>query len=363
MERCWLSHRMIQKYQLTSFHSPEARMRTTEFGKTGINASVLGFGCSAIMGRTGRKDSIAALEAAWDAGITIYDTARSYGYGESEALLGEFLQGKRSQAVISTKFGILASRQQLWKRAAKPLARTLLSLVPGSHTMLRKQAAGQFTGNQFTLAVLQTSLEESLRKLRTDYVDFLFMHAAPASVLEQDDLLSGLAKLVEAGKVRSAGISADPDVIGQTLRRNPASLTSLQFPCNIFDLSAANALAASASSGKFAAIANHPFGGSLRVQQGREKLISIARAEDTPTALRQKLGSVDDQTLADVVLNMILSGTGIHTVVPAMMKVPHLKKNVAAINNSRFTDEDIQWLRKEMNSTASHADVPLVPVQ
>jgi aryl-alcohol dehydrogenase-like predicted oxidoreductase len=323
-------------------------MRTTQLGQTGITASVLGFGCSALLGRTGRRESLAALAAAWDAGITLYDTARSYGYGESEALLGEFLRGRRDKAVISTKFGILAAPQPLWKRVAKPIGRRLLSLAPSSHRMLRRQAATQFTGNQFTVPVLEASIDESLRKLGTDYVDLLFMHAAPASVLDDDALLMALDKLVTAGKVRAAGISADPDVIDLTLQRKPQPLRALQFPCNVFDLSVAKLLERSDNRG-FAAVANHPFGGTSRVQQSRATLIRIAGSEGTPAALREKLGAVDDSVLADVVLNIILGGTGIHTVVPAMMKIPHLEKNVAAVTNSRFTASEIGQLRDALS--------------
>lgn len=327
-------------------------MKTVELGSTGIHASALGFGCASVMGSSGRRDSLAALEAAWDSGITLYDTARSYGYGESEALLGEFLKGRRDRAVISTKFGILAAHQPLWKKLAKPVARFALSLAPSARSAIRKQAGKEFTPNQFTTAVLEASLNESLRKLRTDYVDLLFMHSAPASVMEQEDLMAALEKLVRAGKVRSAGISAEPEVISETLVRNPQVLTALQFPCNIFDLSAAKALSGSGAQ-RFATLANHPFGGALRVQAGRQALSQIAGDGSVPVNLREKLTPLDDLTLADVVLNVILSGTGIQVVVPAMMKVPHLKKNVEAVSKSRFTAEELIWLRDKIGSFAA----------
>ncbi len=78
-----------------------------------------GVGCSAVLGRVGRKESLAALGAAYDAGITFYDTARSYGYGESEALLGEFLRGRRDSVVVSTKFGILPAQTSFLKETVK----------------------------------------------------------------------------------------------------------------------------------------------------------------------------------------------------------------------------------------------------
>ncbi|MFX6040902.1 aldo/keto reductase, partial [Acinetobacter baumannii] len=55
----------------------------------------LGFGCAPMLGRVGRKDSLRALAIAYDNGIRHFDVARSYGFGEAEALLGEFLAGKR----------------------------------------------------------------------------------------------------------------------------------------------------------------------------------------------------------------------------------------------------------------------------
>ena len=337
-------------------------MRTTALGQTGLTSSVLGFGCSALLGRAGRRDSLRALAASWDAGITLYDTARSYGYGESEALLGEFLRGRRDRAVISTKFGILPAPQQLWKRIAKPAARTLLSLMPSAHGALRKQAATQFTGDQFTVEVLVKSIEESLKKLRTDYVDLLFMHSAPASVLDDDRLLSALGQLVSSGKVRVAGISADPTIIDLTLSRQPAHIRALQFPCNVFDLSVTRVLsrthALSGQSGpesapEYAAFANHPFGGAVRVHQSRTILQQLAGSPHVAPELREKLGGVNDSVLADVVLNVILSGTGIHTVIPAMMKIPHLEKNIAAVVSSRFTAEELAQLRVSLTQASA----------
>lgn len=73
--------------------------------------TALGFGCSAMGGRVSTRQSLVALGAAYDAGITLYDTARSYGYGQAETILGNFLRGRRDTVVISTKFGILPGGQ------------------------------------------------------------------------------------------------------------------------------------------------------------------------------------------------------------------------------------------------------------
>lgn len=326
-------------------------MNSIPLGTTGLSAPRIGFGCAALLGRTGRKDSLLALEAAWEAGVRFFDTARMYGYGESEALLGEFLRGRRQEAVIATKFGILPAKQAAWKGVAKSAARSLLKLAPNMHKTLQKTAASQFTHGQFTVPVLQQSIEESLRKLGTETVDMLFLHSAPASVLEQQDLLDAMHRLVEQGKVRVAGLSGDPTTVAVALERNPPELGAMQFPCNVFDISAATVFPQIAG-GAHALVANHPFGGVARVGQTRAALASLAASGKVPDAIIEKLSSADDGLLADVVLNVILRDTGIHVVIPAMMKPHHIQLNVEAVTHSRFTPEEIALIRRELPAAA-----------
>ncbi len=318
-------------------------MQYLELGDTGLRAPQVGFGCSAILGRSGRSESLRALAAAWDEGIRFFDTARSYGYGESETLMGEFLAGRREQAVIATKFGILAARQSGWRRMASTVARRILLAAPSAHSMFQKRAASQFSPNRFTIPVLQLSIEQSLRKLRTDCVDILFLHGAPASVLEQDDLLEAMGKLVEAGKVKIAGLSAEPDVVELAIRRRTKPLRAMQFPCNMFDMSAVGFVQRSV--GKYMLVANHPYGGVARVQRCRQILSRLAGKQELEPVLREKLAALDDQTFADVVLNVILRDSGIHVVVPAMMRVEHIRANVQAVTNSRFDSQEIAHIR------------------
>jgi aryl-alcohol dehydrogenase-like predicted oxidoreductase len=297
----------------------------------------------------GRRASLAALAAAYDAGITFYDTARSYGYGESEALLGEFLRNRRDSVVLSTKFGILPAQTSLFKKTLKPFARKLLQLAPAARKAMQKQLAAQFSAGHFSVAALHQSLESSLRALRTSCVDLLFMHEPPVSVLQQEDLLAALEKLVAEGKIRRFGISSHPPVVEAALAAN---LHSIQFPCNLFDLRIAEKLRAHGSN--IIAIANHPFGGPQRVAEGKALLATLAQDPQTPAALREKLRNVDDAVLADAVLNAITRDTGIQIVIPSMMRLDHLRANIAAIEHTRFSSEELHWLR--------HA-IPAAPTQ
>lgn len=309
----------------------------------GAQMSVLGFGCAALLGRASRKESFTALATAFDAGITFYDTARSYGYGGSEGLLGEFFAGRRDNAVICTKFGILPAAQGGWKQKIKPLARAMVRAVPALRKAAQAQAASQFVGGQFDLATLKSSFETSLRQLRTDYVDMLILHAAPESVLAQDDLLEAMGRLVASGKVRMAGISAELPVISRYFQERQKPLTTAQFALN---LSLMDFVAQTQRNADLLLVANHPFGGpggnaAARIQALRE-------SPTLPGTLREKLVPGDPQVLPEVVLNCILDGTGVTAVIPAMIQPHHIASNIAAIENCRFSPEELGILRASL---------------
>jgi aryl-alcohol dehydrogenase-like predicted oxidoreductase len=323
-------------------------MTEIDLGATGLRAPQLGFGCATLMGRVGRNGSLRALAVAWDAGVRLFDTARAYGYGESEVVLGEFLRERRQQAVIATKFGILAAPQPPWKRLARAAARTALKVAPSLHSVLQKGAGTQFAANQFNIAVLHKSVEQSLKALRTDTIDILYLHSAPAGTLDNDELLAAMAHLVAQGKVRVAGLSATTEVVDAALTRNDARLRAMQFPCNVFDLTAAGRFQTIAASGQIL-IANHPFGGAVRVTQCLDRLQHLAINSSLDSELREKLKEEDPSLMPDVVLNSILVGTGIHAVIPAMMNAAHIRLNARVVEKSRFTTTEIAAIRKALS--------------
>ena len=321
-------------------------MRFVEGAPTGgAKMSVLGFGCAALLGRASRQESLTALGAALDAGITFFDTARSYGYGGSEGLLGEFLARRRHEAVICTKFGILPAAQGGWKLKLRPLARSVVKAFPGLRKVAQRGAASEFVAGQFDTATLALSLETSLRELRTDFVDMLILHAAPASVLQQDDLLEALARLVEQGKVRMAGISAELPVISRCFVERPRSLVTAQFALNLGSM---DFVAETQRNADLLLVANHPYGGPGG--NAAEKISRLRTSPALPQSLREKLPDGDPQVLPEVVLNCILSGTGVSAVIPAMMQVRHIASNVRALETCRFTAEDLAQLRSALGA-------------
>ena len=237
-----------------------------------------------------------------------------------------------------------------WKQRVKPLARAALRLFPGLRGLARKQAADQFASGQFTVEILKSSFEMSLRELKTDHVDILLMHAAPISALHQDTLMDELGRLVEAGKVRLAGISGEEDVIGAVFANRPPQLRTAQFPLNILNL-AFTAQTARAAESMFL-VANHPFGGPEGISRCREKVL-VARHGGAAGFPAQKLDPADESLLPELVLNSILSETGISVVIPSMMQLKHLQSNIKAVEHCRFSPEELAIIRSALQSAAS----------
>jgi len=176
-------------------------------------SSRLGFGCGSIMGRVGRTQSLRAIEMALDAGVTHFDVARSYGYGEAETLVGDALHGKRDKVVIASKFGLEPPRAAGALRALKPIAQQIAATIPGARGVLRSFMGGaSAAADRFTVAAAENSLNQSLAALKTDYLDILFLHDCGDADLG-DELAGFLDAQIATGKIRAYGAATEIETI------------------------------------------------------------------------------------------------------------------------------------------------------
>jgi D-threo-aldose 1-dehydrogenase len=190
----------------------------------------LGYGTASLMGRSVRRfESLRLLETAHDQGITHFDTARSYGFGEAEAVVGEFARGRRAQITIATKLGILPPNRT-FMAVAKALARPAVRMVPALQSRMRRAAGAMQTSGAFDVAAARASLEKSLRTLNTDYVDLLLLHECRPHDLESDELLAFLEGAVAAGCVLAYGVATDPESTHAILARHPHYAPIVQLP-------------------------------------------------------------------------------------------------------------------------------------
>ncbi|HEY6880098.1 MAG TPA: aldo/keto reductase [Polyangiales bacterium] len=137
-----------------------------------LSVSLVGLGCNNFGIRLDQSHTTRVVEAALDAGINFFDTADIYGGSRSEEFLGRALAGRRSTVIIATKFGMPLDEQR-----------------KGAHP-----------------AYIARAVEDSLRRLGTDYIDLYQLHR-PDPEVPIADTLGALDQLVRAGKVREIGCS------------------------------------------------------------------------------------------------------------------------------------------------------------
>ncbi|WP_127554204.1 aldo/keto reductase [Actinoplanes sp. OR16] len=154
-------------------------MTYRRLGDSGLVVSVVGIGCNNFGRKLDADGTREVVDAAFDAGITLFDTADIYGtpHGASEELLGQALAGRRDEVVLATKFG-----------------------------MNMEGLNGRDFGARGSRRYITRAVEASLRRLRTDHIDLYQMHE-PDPATPIDETLSALDDLVRTGKVRYIGNS------------------------------------------------------------------------------------------------------------------------------------------------------------
>jgi aryl-alcohol dehydrogenase-like predicted oxidoreductase len=169
-----------------------------ELGASGIEVSAVGLGAWAIggwmWGGTDEQKSIAAIHAALDQGITLVDTAATYGYGRSEEIVGRAIAGRRNHVVLATKCGLIWDREDgTFFTYADEKG---ISSRPATMKIFRNLRPDSITAE----------LERSLTRLQTDYVDLYQTHwQDKATPIE--DTMAALLKLKDQGKIRAIGVS------------------------------------------------------------------------------------------------------------------------------------------------------------
>lgn len=186
-------------------------------GRSGIEVSPVGFGAWAIGGPAYRDgnpigwgevdddESVAALRAAIDAGITFIDTANIYGAGHSERVVGRAIAGMRDELVVATKFGNLFDEE-----------------------------TRQATGTDASPASVREQCEASLRRLGIDTIDLYQFHLGSYDLAGADEVAATLEGLVDAGKIRCFGWSTDdPERIAAFARSPHCAAAQVHF--NVVD--------------------------------------------------------------------------------------------------------------------------------
>jgi aryl-alcohol dehydrogenase-like predicted oxidoreductase len=178
----------------------ENRMKKRKLGRSGLEVSAIGFGAMGMSQSYGpagpREEMIGVLRAAFERGITFFDTAEVYGGGHNEELVGEALAPYKGRVVIATKFGF------------------------------KDPATGPIAGLDSRPERIRQAVEGSRKRLRVDAIDLLYQHRVDPSV-PIEDVAGTVKELIQEGKVKHFGLS---EASAKTIRRANAvqAVTAVQ---------------------------------------------------------------------------------------------------------------------------------------
>lgn len=311
-------------------------------GRSNIQVSALGFGCWAIggpfwqgeqplgWGEVDDNESINAIHAALNAGVTFFDTADVYGAGHSERILGKALAGKRDKVIIATKFGNTFD-----------------------------ETSKQLTGQNADPAYIRQACEASLKRLNTDYIDLYQLHLNDYDPERATEIRDTLELLVQEGLIRSYGWSTD-FVERAAVFAQGAHCTAVQHQYNVLEDNPD--MIAFVETHQLASINRGPLGMGLltgKYTQGTSLSNSDIRAK-TPEWLKffsngqpapeylQKLELIrevltsDGRSLAQGALAWIWGSSGATVPIPGVRTVAQAEQNAAAMQFGALRAEQMQ---------------------
>jgi aryl-alcohol dehydrogenase-like predicted oxidoreductase len=262
-------------------------------------------------GPTDDNQSRRALRRAYELGITFYDTSDLYGFGHSECLLGEVFKDVRDRVVIASKVGFL----------------------------------GSYGPQDFSRAHIRRSIEKSLRRLRSDYLDLYQLHNPPVRLLKEDaSIMETLLLLKREGKLRAIGISTRSPAEGLTAVADLAGVQVLQVNFNLVDQRALESglferclqegvgvicrtpLCFGFLTGKYASDSRFDTSDHRSVWSADQ----VKRWAEAAWMFETAVADRTRQTQAQVALRFCLSYAAVSTVIPGMLTSEQVEENVLA---------------------------------
>jgi aryl-alcohol dehydrogenase-like predicted oxidoreductase len=301
-------------------------MQKRRFGRTGWEISEIGYGMWGLAGWTGsdRKETDDSLNLAVESGVNFFDTAWGYGEGLSERILGELIKRYPDRKLYAaTK---IPPKNRQWPSRTES---ALKDVFPADYIV------------EYT--------EKSLQNLGTEQIDLLQFHVWEDAWAEEDEWKEAIQKLTKEGKVGAWGISInrwEPDNALKTLETG--FIDAVQVIYNIFDQAPEDNLFPLCRKLDIGVIARVPFDeGTLTGTLTRETTFpaddwrstyfvpeNLNASVDHAEALRADIPA--GMTMPELALRFILNNSDVHTTIPGMRKLPHVRSNVAVSDGAQL---------------------------
>jgi aryl-alcohol dehydrogenase-like predicted oxidoreductase len=310
-----------------------AALPTRLLGDDGPEVSVIGLGCNNFGRRVDLDGTRAVVDAALEAGITFFDTSNTYGspHGRSEEFLGEVLQGRRDRVVLATKFGM---------------------------------DMGDGLGPRGSRDYILQAVEASLRRLRTEVIDYYWYHQ-PDGVTPIAETLEALDGLVRAGTVRAIGASnfsaqqiEEADAVAR--ERGFARFTSIQNQYSLLDRDPEREVLPTCERLGLGFVPFFPLASGLltgKYRRGEAAPAGTRLADRAQVATDAQFDVVEavarfaaDRgiSMTDVAIGALLARTPVSTVIAGATKPEQVLVNVAAARWAP-TDSDLTELEELLN--------------
>ncbi|MDA1188489.1 MAG: aldo/keto reductase [Chloroflexi bacterium] len=302
-------------------------METATLGRTGLKVSRLGVGMAEIGFQLTTDDVQQAsrvLNTALDGGINFLDTAECYGV--SEELLGRSVGHRRQEYILATKTG---------------------------------HAVADYTGKPWTADAVRHSIERSLRRMNTDYLDIVQIHAYDLFGPAPDDVVQALTDAKKAGKTRFIGYSQENDDALWAIRTG--LFDTLQTAFNIVDQRARYAIFKEAKSQNMGIIGKRPIANAMwgrpRAPKDYYGGDEVAQQYAERSNLMLVDGSIQEAPANNIVtsLGFVLGHSEVHTSIVGTRNPTHMASNIKIVNEQLpISKKAIQELHKRYDDVGHH---------
>lgn len=320
----------------------DTEMKQRTLGQSGITVSEIGLGCMSMNFGYGRpspeKDMIELIHKAVDMGVTLFDTAESYGPYINEELVGKALDGLRDKVSIATKCGI--------------------AFAADGNLILDARAE-----------TLRKSLEGSLKRLRTDHVDIYYLHRVDPKV-PVEDVAETMGKFIAEGKIRGWGLSeVGPKTIERAQAVCPLAAVENEFSM-IFRESEENGVFDVLEKNNIGFVPYSPLGRGFLTGtiNPNEKLVETDFRRNLPLFYPENIkahqGIIDfirqmaeakQATASQIALAWVLARRPWIVPIPGTTKLHRLEENIGAANVV-FTEEEMIELNRMLDALPIQCD-------
>ncbi|MBY0357227.1 MAG: aldo/keto reductase [Candidatus Obscuribacterales bacterium] len=285
------------------------------FGQTGMNVSVLGFGGAEIGFEGAGADTVEKiLNTALDEGLNVIDTAECY--VDSEELIGKAVSHRRNEYYLFTKCG---------------------------HD-------GSYERDAWGKKDLAASIDRSLKRLRTDYVDLIQLHSCSAGVLRQGEAIEVLQAAKKAGKTRFIGYSGDNEDAAYAV--NTGAFDTLQTSVNIADQKGIDKIIPLARERNMGIIAKRPVANAVWKNKSKPDYFYVIPYWERLQELKYDFCSLPLAESVAHALRFTLSVPGVHTAIVGTSKAKRWQENAEQLKSSTLSEKEFAEIRKRWEAVA-----------